>query len=54
MAKARKEGKPVEEIKPSVLIFEHYKHAEDSNDTHKPHYNNKSGGGGGYTKGKKW
>jgi hypothetical protein len=58
-AKARKEGKPVEEIKPSILIFEHYKHAEDPNDGHKPHYNNKAYGGGGggsgsYNKGKKW
>jgi len=58
-AKAKKEGRPVEEIKPSIVIFEHYKHAEDPNDGNKPHYNNKACGGGGggsgsYNKGKKW
>jgi hypothetical protein len=58
-AKAKKEGNPVEEIKPSVMIFEHYKHADDSGESNKPHYNNKAYGGGGggpgsYNKGKKW
>ena len=39
-AKLRKEGKPLTDLKPAVMIFEHYKNAEDFDDSHK-NYNSK-------------
>ena len=39
-AKLRKEGKSLTDLKPAVMIFEHYKNAEDFDDSHK-NYNSK-------------
>lgn len=57
-AKAKKEGKSISEIKPAILIFEHYKHSEEvPQDNGKHGYRTGGSHGGnssGSQKGKKW
>lgn len=57
-AKAKKEGTPITDIKPTIMIFEHYKHSEEPpQDGGKPYpRNNNSYGGSNVSsqKGKKW
>lgn len=57
-AKAKKEGKPISDVKQAIMIFEHYKHSEETpQDTGKPYNKNYSSNGNnssGFQKGKKW